>query len=120
MGLTLPEAEKHVAAGASVWEWAGTEKAGEGADVVLACSGDVPTMETMAAAMLLRERCPKLRVRVVNVVDIMMLSAPGAGACRHDHAMSEEKFEEFRYGHSSCVFLPRISLNRPRSHLPTT
>merc|ERR1711920_748198 len=47
----------------------------------------------MGAAMLLRERCPKLRVRVVNVVDVMALSAPGAGACRHDHAMSEEKFE---------------------------
>merc|ERR1712048_1284010 len=94
MGLTLPEAEKHVAAGASVWEWAGTEKAGEGFDVVLACCGDVPTLETLAAAMLLRERCPKLRVRVVNVVDLMALSAPGAGACRHDHAFSEERFEE--------------------------
>jgi len=91
--LTLPEAEKHVAAGAGIWEWAGTEKPGEGVDVILACSGDVPTMETLAAAMLLRERCPNLRFRVVNVVDIMMMSAPGAGACRHDHAMSEEKFE---------------------------
>merc|ERR1712151_1141974 len=92
--LTLAEAEKHVAAGASVWDWAGTEKPGQKPDVVLACSGDVPTMETLAAAMLLRDRCPKLRVRVVNVVDLMSLSAPGAGACRHDHAMSEERFEE--------------------------
>jgi len=91
--LSLAEAEKHVAAGASVWEWAGTEKPGQKPDVVLACSGDVPTMETLAAAMLLRERCPNMSVRVVNVVDIMMMSAPGSGACRHDHAMSEEKFE---------------------------
>merc|ERR1711862_515221 len=90
--LNLVDAEKHVAAGLGVWDWAGTEKAGY--DVVLACCGDVPTMETLAAAMLLRERCPKLRVRVVNVVDFMALSAPGAGACRHDHAMSEERFEE--------------------------
>merc|ERR1712137_1472126 len=47
-----------------------------------------------AAAMLLRERCPKLRVRVVNVVDLMALSAPGGGACRHANAMSEDSFEE--------------------------
>lgn len=92
--LTLEQAEKHVAKGADVWEWAGTEVPGKGFDVVLACCGDVPTLETLAAAMLLRERCPKLRVRVVNVVDLMSLSAPGAGACRHTNAMSEERFEE--------------------------
>lgn len=91
--LTLEQAEKHVAKGADIWEWAGTAGSGE-CDVVLACSGDVPTMETLAAAMLLRERCPKLRVRVVNVVDLMSLSAPGSGACRHTNAMSEERFEE--------------------------
>merc|ERR1711933_443577 len=51
-------------------------------------------METLAAAMILRERCPKLRFRVVNVVDLMMMSAPGPGACRHDHAMPEDRFEE--------------------------
>lgn len=92
--LTLEQAEKHVAQGAGVWEWAGTEVPGQGFDVVLACCGDVPTLETMAAAMLLREKCPKLRVRVVNVVDLMALSAPGAGACRHVNAMSEERFED--------------------------
>lgn len=92
--LTLEQAEKHVAKGSDVWEWAGTEVPGQGFDVVLACCGDVPTLETLAAAMLLRERCPKLRVRVVNVVDLMALSAPGAGACRHVSAMSEERFEE--------------------------
>merc|ERR1712048_565687 len=51
-------------------------------------------METWGAAMIIRERCPKLRVRVVNIVDLMMLSAPGAGVCRHDHAMPEDRFEE--------------------------
>merc|ERR1711920_640731 len=80
--------------GSGAWDWAGTEIPGQGFDVVLACCGDVPTLETLAAAMLLRERSPKLRVRVVNVVDVMALSAPGAGACRHDHAMSEDSFEE--------------------------
>merc|ERR1711920_1041568 len=80
--------------GSGAWDWAGTEIPGQGFDVVLACCGDVPTLETLAAAMLLRERSPKLRVRVVNVVDVMALSAPGAGACRHTNAMSEERFEE--------------------------
>jgi len=92
--LTLEEAEKHVAAGVSVWDWAGSWKPGEECDIVLACAGDVPTLETMAAAMILRERCPNLRFKVVNVVDMMMMSAPGTGHCRHEHAMSEEKFEE--------------------------
>merc|ERR1712137_659024 len=92
--LTLEQAEKHVARGSGAWDWAGTEIPGQGFDVVLACCGDVPTLETLAAAMLLRERCPKLRVRVVNVVDLMALSAPGGGACRHANAMSEDSFEE--------------------------
>lgn len=91
--LPLKEAEAHVAKGIDVWPWAGTEAGGK-CDAVLACAGDVPTMETLAAAMIIRERCPKLRIRVVNIVDLMMLSAPGAGVCRHDHAMSEDRFEE--------------------------
>merc|ERR1712050_150607 len=73
---------------------AGTETPGGKCDAVLACAGDVPTMETLAAAMIIRERCPNLKIRVVNVVDLMMMSAPGAGVCRHDHAMPEDKFEE--------------------------
>jgi len=92
--LTLKEAEAHVAKGIDAWPWAGTETPGGGCDAVLACAGDVPTMETLAAAMIIRERCPKLRVRVVNIVDLMMMSAPGQGACRHDHAMPEDRFEE--------------------------
>merc|ERR1719356_1028192 len=92
--LTLKEAEAHVAKGIDTWPWAGTETPGGGCDAVLACAGDVPTMETLAAAMIIRERCPKLKIRVVNVVDLMMLSAPGPGVCRHDHAMPEDRFEE--------------------------
>merc|ERR1711972_269245 len=92
--LTLKEAEAHCAKGIDVWPWAGTETPGGKCDAVLACAGDVPTMETLAAAMIIRERCPNLKIRVVNVVDLMMMSAPGAGVCRHDHAMPEECFEE--------------------------
>jgi len=92
--LNLEDATKFVEKGADIWSWAGTETPGSGCDLVLGCSGDVPTLETMAAAMLLRERCPNLKFRVVNVCDAMALSAPGAGACRHAHAMSEERFEE--------------------------
>merc|ERR1712190_246680 len=93
--LTLKEAEAHVAKGIDVWPWAGTETTpGGSCDAVLACAGDVPTMETLAAAMIIRERMPGIKVRVVNFVDLMMMSAPGAGVCRHDHAMPEDKFEE--------------------------
>ena len=77
--LDLAEADAHCAAGASVWDWAGTEADSPGhpdePDIVLAAAGDVPTLETLAAAQLLREYVPYLRVRVVNVVDLM---APAA------------------------------------------
>ena len=91
--LTLRQARQQLAAGASVWPWAGTEHGAEGhrgePDVVLACAGDVPTMETLAAAQLLRAYVPYLRVRVVNVVDLMAL-LPADG---HPHGMQESAFE---------------------------
>jgi xylulose-5-phosphate/fructose-6-phosphate phosphoketolase len=71
--LTLAEAEAHCAAGASVWDWAGTERAHGEPDVVLAAAGDVPTLEVLAAAELLRHGVPDLALRVVNVVDLMGL-----------------------------------------------
>ncbi|RVW03417.1 phosphoketolase family protein [Rhodococcus spongiicola] len=80
--LTLEQARDHFAAGASVWDWAGTESYdASGArepDIVLACVGDVPTEETLAAAALLRGHVPDLRVRVVNVVDLMSMAPPDA------------------------------------------
>jgi xylulose-5-phosphate/fructose-6-phosphate phosphoketolase len=84
-----PEAAReHCRAGAGVWKWAGTP--GEGpADVVLACAGTTPTVEALAAAELLAESAPKLRVRVVNVVDLLALSPPD----KHPHGMSDEDFE---------------------------
>jgi len=87
--LSLEAAEKHVAAKADIWPWAGTAK-GNDVDVVIACAGDVPTLEAMAAVQLLRERAPCIRTRFVNVVDLMSLSMPGY----HEHALSEERFEQ--------------------------
>ncbi|MGY1744007.1 phosphoketolase family protein [Blastococcus sp. SYSU D00695] len=86
--LTLEEARAHAAAGASVWEWAGTENGDGPPDVVLAAAGDVPTQETLAAAELLREHVPWLRVRVVNVVDLMAL-LPHED---HPHGFPEDRF----------------------------
>ena len=87
--LTLEQARKHVADGASVWDWAGTETGDGKPDIVLACVGDVPTEEILAAAALLRGHVPDLRVRVVNVVDLMSM----APADIHPHGRLHDDFE---------------------------
>ncbi|AEX54393.1 xylulose-5-phosphate/fructose-6-phosphate phosphoketolase [Rahnella aquatilis CIP 78.65 = ATCC 33071] len=87
--LSAEEAAEHCAAGMGIWPWAGTEQDGTEPDVVLACAGDVPTMETLAAADLLREYLPDLSVRVVNVVDIMALQTRE----QHPHGLSAEAFD---------------------------
>jgi xylulose-5-phosphate/fructose-6-phosphate phosphoketolase len=87
--LDLDEARAHAARGASRWEWASSD-GGEGADVVLGCAGDIPTQETLAAAWLLRRHAPELRVRLVNVIDLMTLFPREA----HPHGMPEERFVE--------------------------
>jgi xylulose-5-phosphate/fructose-6-phosphate phosphoketolase len=88
--LDLEAAREHAARGASTWEWAGTETAAEGPEIVLACIGDVPTQETLAAAELLRDYTPELRTRLVNVVDLMALVPPDV----HPHGIAPGKFEE--------------------------
>jgi xylulose-5-phosphate/fructose-6-phosphate phosphoketolase len=85
--LSMEQAIEHCARGASVWEWAGND-AGLEPDVVLACAGDIPTMETLAAAWWLRKNIPELKVRVVNVVDLMTLFPRSV----HPHGMSETDF----------------------------
>ena len=87
--LAMHDARAHCARGLSIWHWAGTE-AGHPPDVVLACAGDVPTLETVAAAAWLRNHAPDLRVRVVNVVDLMRLFSPR----EHPHGMPDELFVE--------------------------
>jgi xylulose-5-phosphate/fructose-6-phosphate phosphoketolase len=86
--LDMDAAMAHCAAGIGIWEWAST---GGGAEphVVLACAGDVPTLETLAAAALLREHLPEVRVRVVNVVDLMRLQPRE----EHPHGLSTAEFD---------------------------
>ena len=88
--LPMEVAAEHCARGAGIWDWAGTDDGSTDPDIVLACAGDVVTMETVAAAQILRERLPKFRVRVVNVVDLMTLPRPKD----HPHGMSEVQFTE--------------------------
>ena len=90
--LTMDQAAAHCAAGIGIWDWAGNEdpQSDTGPDVVMACCGDVPTLETMAAVQLLREHLPQLKVRVVNVVDLCRLMPHS----EHPHGLEERAFDE--------------------------
>ena len=85
--LTMEQAIAHCTRGLGIWDWAGTTS-GE-PDVVLACAGDVPTLEVLAAADILRHRLPDLKVRVVNVVDLMRLEPPS----EHPHGLPDREFD---------------------------
>jgi xylulose-5-phosphate/fructose-6-phosphate phosphoketolase len=98
--LSIDQAVEHCARGAGIWSWAGNEDATSDPDVVLACAGDVVTMETVAAARILRERLPGLRTRVVNVVDLMSLPRPKD----HPHGMDETFFRELFTDSVDVVF----------------
>jgi len=86
--LTMDEAIAHCTRGLGIWEWASSD-AGEEPDVVMACAGDIPTLETVAAAALLREHLPELRVRVINVVDLMRLQPES----EHPHGLPDSQFD---------------------------
>ena len=98
--LDMDAAVEHCAQGAGIWQWAGTDDGSADPDIVLACAGDVVTMETVAAAALLREHLPQLRVRVVNVVDLMALSRPKD----HPHGMGDTLFRELFTDSVDVVF----------------
>jgi xylulose-5-phosphate/fructose-6-phosphate phosphoketolase len=87
--LNMDDAIKHCAAGIGVWQWASNDRGYE-PDVVMACCGDVPTMETLAAVSMLRKQLPELRIRVVNVVDLMTLQPE----TEHPHGLADEDFDE--------------------------
>lgn len=87
--LTMDEAIAHCSRGLGIWEWAGSEEPGTEPDVVLAAAGDVPTLEALAAADLLRQHIPDLKVRFVNVVDLMRLQDES----EHPHGMSNREFD---------------------------
>jgi xylulose-5-phosphate/fructose-6-phosphate phosphoketolase len=86
--LDMDSAIKHCTAGVGIWEWASNDKGSE-PDIVLACCGDVPTLETLAAVDLLRRHFPQLKVRVINVVDLMRLMPQS----EHPHGMSDKDFD---------------------------
>ncbi|MFC4050236.1 phosphoketolase [Actinomadura syzygii] len=86
--LSMDEAIAHSTRGIGIWEWASTD-GGADPDVVLACAGDIPTLETLAAVDLLRQLFPELRVRVVNVVDLMRLQPPS----QHPHGMPDRDYD---------------------------
>ncbi len=86
--LNMDSAIKHCTAGIGIWEWASNDVGGE-PDVVMACAGDVPTIETLAAIDLLRRHVPKLKVRMINVVDLMTLQPEK----EHPHGLSDKDFD---------------------------
>ncbi|HVW71113.1 MAG TPA: phosphoketolase family protein [Steroidobacteraceae bacterium] len=87
--LDMDAAVKHCAAGIGIWQWASNDQI-ESPDVVMACCGDVPTLETLAAVSILRQQLPELRVRVVNVVDLMKLQPQS----EHPHGLSDKDFDD--------------------------
>ena len=87
--LTIEEAVQHCTLGIGIWEWASTDAGGE-PDVVMACAGDVPTLETLAAVAILRENFPDLKIRVVNVVDLMVLQPE----TEHPHGLRDRDFDD--------------------------
>jgi xylulose-5-phosphate/fructose-6-phosphate phosphoketolase len=97
--LTMEEAVSHCTRGIGIWEWASTPGDGE-PDVVLACAGDVPTLEAVAAAAMLRERLPELRVRVINVVDLMRLQPD----TEHPHGLSDREFDALFTTNQPVIF----------------
>ena len=98
--LSMDDAIKHCTRGLGIWDWAGNEQPGENPDVVLGCAGDIPTIEVLAAAKILREQIPDLKVRVVNVVDLMRLQDER----EHPHGLSDREFDTIFTTDTPIVF----------------
>jgi len=96
--LTIDEAVAHCTTGLGIWKWASNDEGNP--DVVMACSGDVPTMEALAAVILLRTLAPDLKVRVVNVVDLMALQPPS----EHPHGLPDEDYDQIFPPNVPAVF----------------
>jgi xylulose-5-phosphate/fructose-6-phosphate phosphoketolase len=97
--LTMDQAIAHCARGIGIWEWASNDQ-GQEPDVVMACAGDIPTLETLAATSILRKRVPDLKIRVVNVVDLMRLEPD----TEHPHGMSDREFDALFTSSRPVVF----------------
>jgi xylulose-5-phosphate/fructose-6-phosphate phosphoketolase len=96
--LDADDAVRHCTAGAGIWQWASND--GGDPDLVMACAGDVPTLEALAAVKLLREYVPDIRIRVVNVVDLMVLQPRS----EHPHGMDDREFDELFTADKPVVF----------------
>ncbi len=113
--LSMDDAILHCTRGLGIWEWASNATADEEPDVVLACCGDIPTLEALAAAAILRQELPALRVRVVNVVDLMRLQP----AEEHPHGLRDSEFDAlFTTQPAGRLRLPRLPDADPPPHLP--
>ena len=111
--LTMDEAVKHCAAGIGIWDWASSDGGAE-PDVVMACCGDVPTLETLAAVSILREHLPDLKIRLVNVVDLMRLQPER----EHPHGLSDRQFRPAVHPRqASDLCLPRLPVADPSAYL---
>jgi len=97
--LTMDAAVKHCTEGIGIWQWASNDQC-LAPDVVMACCGDVPTLETLAAVSILRERLPDLKIRVVNVVDLFKLEPPS----EHPHGLSDTDFDELFTADKPVIF----------------
>lgn len=97
--LSMDAAVRHCEAGLGIWDWAGTEDGLE-PDIVMSCAGDVPTMEVLAAVSLLRQSLPHLRIRVVNVVDLMVLQSPQ----HHPHGIADDEFDRIFTTNRPVIF----------------
>ncbi|MGE5655454.1 MAG: phosphoketolase [Actinomycetota bacterium] len=97
--LSMDQAIKHCTAGIGIWEWASNDQGSE-PDVVMACAGDIPTLETLAAVDILRQRFPSLKVRVVNVVDLMTLQPQS----EHPHGLSDKDFDAIFTTNKPVIF----------------
>ena len=97
--LDMDAAVKHCSAGLGIWKWASNDEGGD-PDVVMACCGDVPTLETLAAVKLLRQQFPELKIRVINVVDLMTLQPPS----EHPHGISDKDFDVLFTKDSPIIF----------------
>ncbi|BFL47695.1 phosphoketolase family protein [Lactonifactor longoviformis] len=86
--LTMEQAVKHCTQGIGIWEWASSDQ-GEEPDVVMACCGDTPTLETLAAVTILREAMPEIKIRVINIVDLMKLEPQS----KHPHGLSDADYD---------------------------
>ena len=97
--LSMDDAIVHCTHGLGIWDWASNDEGGE-PDVVMGCAGDIPTLETLAAVAILRERLPDLKVRVVNVVDLMRLQP----ASEHPHGLADAEFDSLFTTERPIVF----------------